>query len=154
MNQTLKELSGLVVSFLLLAVALFFGAHAVVFEAVPPPEGEGRDSFLAAFDQAFLTIMVAAAAAALTWFVLAKSAGVDRPSGAGRRTAWAVVALCLAAVAAALATVMFGRPLDGSWLAYVLLVLPALLAFYVPTALFSPASFKYSPIGASKVRRW
>lgn len=156
MIQTLKETLLPVILFLILSVGLFFGFHTLVYEYVRPPQGESRDTMMAAFDGAFIAVMIASIIAVAAWYALARFSRVVRPTDAGKRSAWLVILLVLAVVAIILATVFFGRPLDGSWLAYLLLVLPALIAFYLPTALFSPADYKYSPLGATvlRPRRW
>lgn len=154
MKEIIKEVSGLIILFLLCAVGLFFAFHTLVYENVRPPVGESRDLLMAAFDRAFFVVMVTSAFAVTLWYLVARLARVVHWSDAGKRTTWTVILLVLVLLAIVFATLLFGRPLEGSWLAYVLLVLPALIAYCLPTVFFSPASFKYSPIGASSLRRW
>ena len=92
--------------------------------------------------------------ASLLWYVLGQGGfKVNNWRRSGKRTIW----LLLIAVPFALfvlGCVFTSRPQEGALYAYLFYFLNSHLTYYIGTSFFSPSSYMYTPIGASKVRRW
>ncbi len=101
------------------------------------------------------TIGIAASlAAGVIWYVMGQFLfKVNDWKDAGKRPVW--VLLSLIPIGASVAAIFFTQQAQNyAWVAYVFYVVNGLLSYYLGTALFSPSSFKYTPVGASKLRRW
>jgi len=94
---------------------------------------------------------------ALLWYVLAQWVfKVNKFSNAGKRLVWGLFTL-LALLPAVVFSIIqsIESPLqEGFVIPPLIYLLNFIIAFYVPTLLFSPSSFKYAPIPAKLVRRW
>ena len=136
----------LLVAIASVAVALLLVGRWAVYEYVTPPFDTDRQMLLTAFESAFVVIGILAALAAITWYVMAWMAGVVAPENAGNRSYWLLGLLGVVLVSAITAGLVFGQPIASTLLGYALLVGSSALIYYVPTVLFTPASFKYSPV--------
>ena len=93
-------------------------------------------------------------AAGLFWYLLAQwKFKIDFWKDSRRRVAWALFFLLPAA--AAIGGAYFTSSVkEGAWVTNVFFGFNALTSYYFETALFSPSAFKYTPIGAQRVRVW
>lgn len=96
----------------------------------------------------------ASLATSLLWYVLGQwFFPVDNWAASQRRPVWGLLFIFPAAVAI-VSTVVTGQPQEGWAYAPLFYLLNGILAYYMQTVFFSPSSFKYTPLGASKLRRW
>jgi hypothetical protein len=91
---------------------------------------------------------------AVLWFVLGQWLfNVNRWTSADKRPIWIALGV-IALMAAVPGFVLTPSAQEGGRLLLPFFVLNNLAVFYLSTALFSPASFKYTPWASSYVRRW
>jgi hypothetical protein len=148
---------GFMVAILVIALLMFY--FAVSFESqwleslvITGPEmtlDEWRDlfSYWAAIG------IIISVAAALLWFGLGQWVfSMDRWTTANnKRSVWLMLG-ALALAAAIPGIVMMPVVQEGGRLAWPLYLLNNLIVFFVSTLIFSPSSFKYTPVGASFLR--
>ena len=91
--------------------------------------------------------------AAVVWYLSSVRTNLNDWMASSRRVIWMLLALLpsLALVASWLRT---PPAQEGSLLAASLYFLNNALVYYLATAFFSPSSFKYTPVGATAIRRW
>jgi len=98
--------------------------------------------------------IVAALATSLLWYVIGQwFFRVDHWATSQRRPVWALLFIVPAAVAI-VGMVLTKQPQEGWLYAPLFFFLNGILVYYLQTTFFSPSSFKYTPVGASKLRRW
>lgn len=129
-----------------------------VFDYVPPqipPEtklGEWKASFeeWARYAAGFACLM------SIIWYILGQWCfKLNKVKDAGKRLWWALLGLvAIAFIIVAGMRLAQAESGPGLYLAYLFFVLNAFVCYYLLTLLFSPSSFKYTPVGASAIRRW
>lgn len=154
----MKHLAHLIL--IVLTTAVFFGLMVFVeqdlalYEMVIPPADVTLEEWLDSFRLWGSVGLGISLAAALGWYVLGQWwFMVDSWNNADKRPIWGLLFLFPLA-GAILACILTQRAQEGSVLAYAFYFINGLLSYYLATALFSPSSFKYTPIGADKLRRW
>lgn len=152
LKRTAFEVAGLIVTAGALAIGLLYLAHYLVEDFVAPQLPLTREELLDSFELTLTINLTVAAVGILLWYLVTKLSGVTRVSDAGKRPTWAVLLVAVLIVSTLMAFLVFVQPAQGGWIAYGLLVLAPLILFYVPTAVFTPVSFKYAPVGARAVR--
>lgn len=95
-----------------------------------------------------------AALSALMWYALGQWVfSLNDWGAAGKRAVWAL--LLLLPLGAFAAGWLLTPPVqEGAYLATVFYLMNNVAVYYLATLLFSPSSFKYTPMGAAAVRRW
>jgi len=92
---------------------------------------------------------------ALLWFATGKwFLPVKQWTDAGRRWIWGGIGLVAVFAATAYGFFYVVLPESGGMTAYVLFFLNSLLIYYLSTLLASPPSYKYTPFGASTLRKF
>jgi len=92
--------------------------------------------------------------ASLLWYILAQWAFILNDwRRSSKRLIWLLFFL-FPIIAIILGIVFTPTPQEGRWWPYFFYVGNPLLCYYLCTLLFSPSSFKYTPLGASKIRYW
>ena len=139
----------------LVFMLMIFGEEgAFLPNAVAPAVGIPLNAWLSKFRLWSTVIIGAALLASLLWYILGQWIfKVNQGKDAGKRLVWfCLVLIPLAAIIAGI--ILTPAAQAGILWAYLFYVLNGLLVYYFATALFSPSAFKYSPPGASKLRRW
>ncbi len=92
--------------------------------------------------------------AGLLWYWLAqRKFRIDRLKNRDRRWFW--VSLFILPLVATGVAVYFTKPVqEGAWVANAAYGISALASYYFETAMFSPLAFKYTPVGAERLRFW
>lgn len=144
---------------ILFITALFFLAvigELFLLDANPPQlsvttnltMGEWKESFKT---WAFVCVGTAAAASFL-WYIFAQKVfNINNRKSVGKRVIWTLLSLFPAAAIAASVILVERTESSLKWV-YLLFALNGLLPYYLATLLFSPSSFKYTPIGAKGIR--
>ena len=78
---------------------------------------------------------------------------VNQWSEAGKRVVWSLL-LLIPLAAIVVSSILTPQAQVGLLWAYLFYFLNGVLVYYFATALFSPSAFKYTPPGASTLRRW
>lgn len=112
------------------------------------------EEWLNTFKDWSIYIIVASTTSGLLWYTLAQWLfRLNDWSSAGKRLMWLLL-ISLPIAIAVVAILMTPAAEEGMWWTYLFYLISAIAPYYVGTALFSPSSFKYAPIGAQTVRRW
>ena len=141
------------------AVVLFGGVPLELYfvDLKPPtlPADLTLEEWKASFQKYARYITLAAVAASMLWYIVARCAKVNEIKDAGKQGRWFLLALIpfFAFIAGALLLEKAESSL-GLYLAYIYFFVNAFVCYYVATLFLSPASFKYTPAWASAVRRW
>jgi hypothetical protein len=146
----------------ILVIIVLFGV-AVIYVETPiletyPPQLSGTGNltigqWISSFQKWAILCVVSAGLASLFWYVLAQWVFTinNRGEGAGKRIVW--VLLFLAPIIMSIVSSIYVEAAESSlWRAYLLFALNGLLPYYLTTLLFSPLSFKCTPIGAKRIR--
>ena len=99
--------------------------------------------------------VVSAAIASLLWYGLAQWVfKIRKWEDTEKRPWW--IALCILPLAAIIASCIFvKRAEDGLRLEQcIFFLINGLFSYYISTVLFSPSSFKYTPVLAKRIRYW
>ena len=136
------------------AVLVFVEANLVMDAVIVPPADVDLDEWLENFQLWGSVGIGLSLVTALLWYALGQWVfKIDHWKASGKRHIWILLFL-VPVGGAVLAIAMTGQAQEGALYAYLFHVVNNLVSYYLETALFSPSSFKYSPIGAQKVRRW
>ena len=154
----LKQI-GFILGMIAIALLVFFLAIPAEDQFLDSLVTTGPDITLDAWRDSFrywaaLGIAIALSVA-LFWFVLGQWVfSMNRWSGANnKRTVW--FGLMVVTILAAIPGVILTPPVqEGGRMAWLLYLANNLTVFYLATLLLSPSSFKYTPWGASLLRRW
>ncbi len=154
-KNTIQEIFGLLILGMLLGLLLYYLFGLAVQTWAQPPDQVDLNTLTEVFSKTYLYVMIATFLALSIWYATAKKKRIVHPEDAGLRALWAILLLSLGVVASIIAYVVFIQRMEWSLVVYGLLVAAALLVYYIPTAMFSPAAFKYSPLGSATLRpRW
>lgn len=128
-----------------------------VLDRIPPelPETD-LEEWKASF-QYWARIVVAACLMSIIWYILARWCfKVNKIKDAGKRLWWGLFALIpiIAAILGGVIGIAEAKASLGLYLSYLFFGLNVVVCYYLSTLLFSPSSFKYTPLGASAIRRW
>lgn len=139
-------------AFCLLAV---FVEPLLLYEVVSGiPQSAGTlDNWIDDFIRWALYGIVAALGAALIWYGVGQTWiwPVEGVEDSDRRPAW-IVSFALPVFVWVITVAMLEAPEEGAWAAYLLALLNNVLCYYLATLLFSPASYRDTPLGAGPVR--
>ena len=137
-----------------LFIVLAFIVEPLVFDANPPQLSEHvtMGQWRASFQTWAVVCVGAAGVASLLWYVRAQwGVKINRWEDTEKRLTW----ICLYILPIIIIVVSCFRVEHAesslTWV-YVLFCLNGLLPYYFATLLFSPLSFKYTPIGAKGIR--
>ncbi len=113
--------------------------------------GEWKASF-----QLWISVCVGCAgAASLLWYVLAQWIfKINRWKDTGKRSTWIWLYLLLPFVAFIISAIFVKRVESSLTWIYLFFFLTGLFHYYIATVLFSPSSFKFTPLGAKYIRYW
>ena len=139
--------------------AVFFGIvllEIILLDSNPPqvPDDITIEEWLASFRMSALTCIGAALVASLLWYGLAQWIfKINNPEDAGKRMIWGL--LFLLPIGAVISGIFStARAESGLVLVYLFFLIDSVLCYWIATILFSPSSFKFTPIGAVVFRRW
>jgi hypothetical protein len=127
----------------------------VLSEFVIPPPGVKLPQWLDSFKTWATLIVTASVGASFLWYVIFQW-GIkvnNRLSASGKRAVWYLF-LLIPLIVIVLGFIFTQQAQERGWIAYFFYILDGLFCYYVATALFSPLSFKYTPVWAVKLRRW
>ncbi|MFH0992058.1 MAG: hypothetical protein V1799_18790 [bacterium] len=112
------------------------------------------EEWLSTFKDWSVYIIIASTVSGLLWYILAQWLfRLNDWTSAGKRLAWLIL-ISLPAVTTIVAILLTPAVQEGMWWAYFFYLISAIAPYYVGTVLFSPSSFKYTPLGAQSLRRW
>ena len=135
-------------------ILLVFG-ELLYFDTYPPQMtgdveiGQWMGSF-----KKWASICIASAGlASLLWYILAQwGFKINRwEDTGGKRSIWFLLFL-IPIIITVVSCIYVERTENSQWLIYLFFTLNGLLPYYITTFLFSPAGFKYIPIGAKPIR--
>lgn len=130
----------------------------VVFDYVPPqiPPETKLGEWKASFQYWARVVAVAACLMSIVWYILGQWCfKLNKVKDAGKRLWWGLLGLVtIAFIIVAFMRLAQAESGPGLYLAYLFFFLNAFVCYYLLTLLFSPPSFKYTPVGASAIRRW
>ena len=143
----------------ILVITALFG-FAVIYVETPiletyPPQLSGNltiGQWISSFQKWAISCVVSAGLASLLWYILAQwGFKINRGTGAGKRIVWCL--LFLVPIIIIIVSCIYVEEAESSlWLAKLFFALNGLFLYYLTTLLFSPLSFKYTPIGAKLFR--
>jgi hypothetical protein len=120
---------------------------------VPSNNLDLQDWLLRFSNLAFYGI-VASAAASLLWYVLGQwFFKVDDWRKANQRVIWGLLVF-VPFLSFALSWFLTPPAQEGHFFAYICYLVNNLVIYILATVLFSPAAYKYTPLGASAIRRY
>lgn len=122
-----------------------------------PPKVAGDitiEAWKASFQISALTCLGAALVANLLWYCLAQwGFKINDSRDAGKRLIWGL--LFLLPIGAIVSSIFSTAGAEGGLvLVHLFFLIDGVLCYWFATLLFSPSSFKYTPIGARIFRRW
>lgn len=144
---------------LLITVAFSFFVFGEVFilDGNPPNLSNtdvSIEQWKASFQTSAFICIGAALTASLLWYGLAQWVFKINKSGSARkRLIWGL--LFLLPIGAAILGVLSTMPVEsGFTLGYVFFFIDGVFCYWLATLLFSPSSFKYTPLYSKVFRRW
>jgi MFS family permease len=142
------------VGFVFSLLVIFIEKELVLKEIVIPLPGVTLPEWMDDFKYWTLFGIGAATFASLVWYTLFQWIfKVNHWSTADRRVWWYLFFL-LPIILIVAGWIAVREAQEGTWLANICFILNNIGCYYLATALFSPVSFKYTPLGASKFRKW
>lgn len=154
MKHIINIVGILLVAVLFFLLMVFVEENYVLNEMVIPRGDMSIEEWLDSFRRWGTIGISVSAATGLFWYVLGQGFfDVNRWTEANRRPIWLLLFFC-PVIAGVLGIVFTKQAQQGAWAAFLFYFLNSTLCYYLETALFSPSSFKYTPLGASKLRRW
>ena len=136
------------------ALMVFVQQDLVLYETVVPPADVTLEEWLDSFRRWGTTGLAFSLAAGVGWYALGQwGFRLDALRETSKRPLWGLFFL-LPLLGVILGIVLTQRAQEGGALAYLFYFINGMSSYYLETALFSPSAFKYTPIGASKIRRW
>lgn len=112
------------------------------------------DAYRLSFRNWALMVMVISFLSAVAWYGLAEwNFRISTPVTPSRRLIWALW-LAVTILAAFAAEFLGPQASSNSYIPTLFYFLGGAGFYYLATMLFSPVSYKYTPLGASAVRRW
>ena len=112
------------------------------------------EEWLNTFKDWSIYIIVSSSVSGLFWYALTQWLfKLNDWSNAGKRLVW-VLLIAIPVIVTVVAILMTPTAQEGMWWTYLFYLISAIIPYYLGTALFSPSSFKFAPIGAQSLRRW
>jgi hypothetical protein len=137
------------------ALLVFVEENLVLYDMIVPTPDMTLEEWLEDFRVWGELGIGLAFAAGLLWYVLGQWVfKINNWQASGKRPVWALLFLLSVAGGVVTGIVLTRQAQEGAVIAYGFYALNGLLCYYLETALFSPTSFKYTPLGARKLRRW
>lgn len=154
MKQILQIVGIVFVAGAFLLILVFLEENLALSEKIVPPPDVSLEEWLENFRRWAIVGIASSLVAALLWYAVAAWAfKVNSWRRANKRAIWSL--LFLIPVAGIVTGFVFiQQAQEGALSAYLFVVVNGLACYYLQTALFSPSSFKYTPLGASVLRRW
>ena len=144
-------IAGLGIGFYALARTLEF--MALEYWLVPAA-GVTINDWLADFMNWTLIIIILSTVMSLAWYCLAawKFRAEDWRK-VNKRGWWYLLSLPVVVVALVGCALSYAAQ-EFAWIAYIFYIMNGVCCYFLATALNTPASFKYIPLGATALRRW
>lgn len=121
---------------------------------IEPPIGISIEEWLDEFVFWGTIVVITSGIAAILWYIFGQWVmNFNRWEEVNKRSWWGL-GFVPVFIAIVVACVMIPPADQGAWWAYGLYVFDGLVCYYLTTALFSPNPVKYTPILATKIRRW
>ena len=128
-----------------------------VLDRIPPelPDTD-LEEWKASFQYWARIIVVAACLMSIIWYTLGRWCfKINKIKGAGKRHWWVLFILVpIAAIISGVIGIAEAKASLGLYLAWLSFCGNVFVCYYLSTLFFSPSSFKYTPWGASGIRRW
>jgi hypothetical protein len=160
MSKTFVQLFLIVILYV-----LFFGLIYVMAISSPPllqslnvlpaadPANQNGDAY-GGFAKSALVVMVVSFISAIAWYCIAEWVfKVSTPVPQSRRLIWSLW-LAVTVLGAFAAEFLGPKATFNAYIPTLFYFLGGVGFYYLATLLFSPVSYKYTPPGASAVRRW
>jgi len=141
-----------IIAFAMIALAVLVEAEHLYNVVSGTPSS--IEEWLTTFKDWSIYIIIASVISGFLWYALAQWLfRLNYWKGAGKRLVWLLlISLPVATTVAAI--LLTPATQEGMWWAYLFYLISAIVPYYIGTALFSPSSFKYTPVGAQALRRW
>lgn len=153
MKHILRLIGMAAVAGLIFLVMIFGEINGVLSEKIVPSADMDLEAWLENFRLWGSIGIYSSLAACLLWYLLGQwFFKVNNWKESGKRPIWYLLIL-IPFTAFVLSCVFTSQTQEGAWLAYLFYFLNNHLTYYLGTTFFSPSSFKYTPLGASKLRR-
>ncbi len=121
---------------------------------IEPPIGVFIEDWLYEFVFWGTIVLVVTGMVAIFWYIGGEwIMKFNRWEKVNKRSWWGL-GLVPIIIVIVVACVIIPPPDIGAWWAYAIYVFNGLLCYYLTTALLSPNSVKYTPVLASKIRKW
>lgn len=150
-----RDIVGMVtIAFIFYILSSFVEERAVLARMVIPVAGVRIDQWLSNFRMLSSMGIAISFFASLIWYVLGQWVlRVVRLQQANRFWLWLSI-LILPFLACIISIAFTRQAQSNAWIAYLFYIVNNFGVYYLSTAFFSPASFKYIVPGSKKVRRW
>lgn len=151
--------AGHISGILLVTGSFFFLVYFQIWflDLNPPqlPEGVKIEQWMASFQKWAFICAGSAVVASLAWYLLAHGVfKINRWEDTGKRPAWLFL-FFLPIIAIVVSIICVERAESGlRFEQWIFFLINGLIPYYFATLLFSPSSFKYTPVGAKYIRRW
>ena len=120
----------------------------------PPSSDVSIEKWKANFQLWAFICVLAATAASILWYILAQWVfKINRWEDTEKRSVWLLLFL-LPGAAIIVSIILVGWTKNGLRLDLCLFFALNMFSYYFSTVLFSPSSFKFTPMGAKSLRRW
>ncbi len=152
LRKGLQVILGLVLA-TLSAVVLYMLFEPLIESGIRPAEGATLAVLRSSFSTAFLLAMTLTVAFGAVWLLLAAFVfKVVDPAHTSRRVTWALT-FCAGLVTSIITAVYFSDLLAaGTFLWIFSIAFSSVLVFYVASLTGTVPAFKYTPVGASRLR--
>lgn len=143
----------LIISVCFYLLANFVEKDLILERLVIPPPGVKLPQWLDSFKFWANWGITVSLVAILLWYVIAQwGFKVNHWSASGKRVIWSLFFI-LPVIVIILGFVLTQQAQEFGWIVYLFYIFNGVLSYYLATALFSPSSFKYTPLWADKLRR-
>lgn len=156
MNRSMKtavQVFGIIVIILLCTAIMNFGLAKVLGQGYIVGKNISIKQWLDGYHSILYAVTGAALLLPLLWYIMTRFIfKITGSKDVGKRTIWSVLWI-IDIVAIILLTWGIGHIEKGISLYIVHVVLFSFIGYYLTTLLFTPAPYKYTPLGADKLRR-
>lgn len=156
MNRTMTtvlQVLGIIVFAIACGAIMYFGLARPLGQGYIVGTNIKIQDWLRVYTNLVYAVTVFSLLTSLFWYVLARASfKVTNAKSVGKRSVW-VALLLVNIVGVSALTFLMGAIPKGISLYAVHLVLFSLVGYYLATLLCTPAAYKYTPLGATVVRR-
>jgi len=151
--KTAVQVFGIIVIILLCAAIMNFGLAKVLGQGYIVGKNISIKQWINGYHAILYAVTGVALLLPLLWYIMARFIfKITSSKDVGKRTVWSVLWI-IDIVAIILFTWGIGHIEKGISLYIVHVILFSFIGYYLTTLLFTPAPYKYTPLGADKLRR-